>query len=92
MPDLLKPEELSARLPTIPEWTLDGNQITRTFKFGSFRAAIKFVNQLAGIAEDARHHPDIDIRYNRVVLHLTTHDAGGLTDLDFQVAHRLDRL
>lgn len=75
-----------------PEWTIEGGSITRTFKFGDFPAAIGFVTQLAILAEKVFHHPDIDIRYNRVTVTLTTHDQGGLTERDTALAARIDSI
>jgi 4a-hydroxytetrahydrobiopterin dehydratase len=63
----------------------------RTFQFQDFVAALRFVNRVADLAERAGHHPDIDIRYNRVRLGLTTHDAGGLTGKDFELAAAADQ-
>ncbi len=79
-------------LALIPNWQLNDGKITRTFQFKDFPAAIKFVEAVAGIAEEAWHHPDIDIRWNKVTLALTTHDAGGLTEKDFTLARQFDRL
>lgn len=84
--------QIRAALPTVPAWRRRGASLERTFEFKDFLAAMKFVNAVARAAERAGHHPDIDIRWNRVTLVLTTHDAGGLTDQDFALAARLDRL
>jgi 4a-hydroxytetrahydrobiopterin dehydratase len=84
--------QLQAAQATVPHWTRRGQVIGRTFEFGDFVAALKFVNAVARAAEKAQHHPDIDIRWNRVRLALTTHDAGGLTDRDFALAQTADRL
>ena len=65
-------------------------KISRTFEFKDFPAAIKFVEAVAALAEQAWHHPDIDIRWNKVTLALTTHDAGGLTEKDFTLAKQFD--
>jgi 4a-hydroxytetrahydrobiopterin dehydratase len=62
------------------------------FQFKDFPAAVKFVNAVAELAEEAQHHPDIDIRWNKVTLALTTHDAGGLTEKDFLLAKKSDEL
>ena len=69
-----------------------GDEITRTFSFPDFRAALAFVNKTGELAEDAGHHPDIDIRYNKVRLALTTHDAGGLSAKDFDLAEKINRI
>jgi 4a-hydroxytetrahydrobiopterin dehydratase len=84
--------EIQAGLRGLPDWHLDGQVIRRTFRLADFRAAVAFVNRLADAAEEMEHHPDIDIRYDRVTLVLTTHDAGGLTELDLRLAARADRL
>ena len=79
-------KEAAARLVALPEWKIDGGELTRTFKFKDFLAALAFVNRVGQQAEKAGHHPDIDIRYNQVRLGLVTHDAGGLTAKDFDLA------
>jgi 4a-hydroxytetrahydrobiopterin dehydratase len=79
-------------LATIPNWQLSDGKIVRTFQFKDFPAAIKFVEIVAGLSEQAWHHPDIDIRWNKVTLTLTTHNAGGLTEKDFTLARRFDKL
>ncbi len=76
----------------IPVWKKSGPVITRTFIFKDFPAAIRFVSAVAKLAEKAWHHPDIDIRWNKVTLVLTTHDAGGLTRTDFTLAKKFDAL
>jgi 4a-hydroxytetrahydrobiopterin dehydratase len=92
MSDLLEAEDLSAALKKCPEWELEKNAITRTVEFEEFADAIDFVNDLAEIAEEAQHHPDIIIRHTKVSLKLTTHDAGGVTNLDIELAQRVDNL
>lgn len=89
---LLSPAEVALRLNDLPAWRLDGLGLVREFQFRDFRAAMDFVNQVAELAEGAQHHPDIDIRYNRVRLALTSHDAGGLTEKDFEAAVEIDRI
>jgi 4a-hydroxytetrahydrobiopterin dehydratase len=84
--------QILAALATVPNWKRDGATISRTFQFKDFPAAMKFVNAVADAAEAAWHHPDIDIRWNKVTLTLTTHDAGGLTDKDFALAKKFDEL
>jgi len=79
-------------LQSVPDWKKKDSTITRTFQFKDFPMAIKFVNAVAKLAEKAWHHPDIDIRWNKVTLTLTTHDAGGLTEKDFKLATQFDRL
>ena len=88
----LTASQIKQSLPTVPQWTKKGSTILRTFKFKDFAAAMKFVNAVARSAEKANHHPDIDIRWNKVTLALTTHDAGGLTQNDFKLAAKCDAL
>ena len=85
-------EKIKSALATVPEWTQKGAAISRTYQFKDFPAAIQFVNAVAELAEKAWHHPDIDIRWNKVTLTLTTHDTGGLTEKDFELAQQFDRL
>src|SRR3954467_1946017 len=92
MADLMKTEELKTRLKKIPEWELEKKHIERTFEFDDFADAINFVNAVAEVADEEEHHPDIDIRYNKVRLVLSTHSKGGLTELDFGLAERIDTL
>ena len=88
----LTPSQIKAALPGVPQWRRKASVITRTFEFTDFVVAMKFVNAVARAAEKAWHHPDIDIRWNRVTLALTTHDAGGLTEKDFALAAKFDKL
>jgi len=83
---------VAEELQKLNHWTLQGDQIERVFTFGTFVDSMIFVNKVAEIAEEEEHHPDIRIIYNRVTLALTTHDAGGLTLKDFQMARRIDSL
>ncbi len=84
--------EINRSLARLPEWKKRAATITRTFQFKDFPSAIKFVRAVARLAEAAWHHPDIDIRWNKVALTLTTHDAGGLTRKDFALARKFDAL
>ena len=79
-------------LTGLPQWQRSGQVIARTYEFPDFTAAMKFVNQVADLAEQAQHHPDIDVRWNKVTLALTTHDVGGLTRKDFALARQCDAL
>ena len=81
MADLIKADEAKIRLKKVPEWELEKKHIERTFEFDDFTDAIDFVNAVAEVAEEEEHHPDIDIRFNKVRLVLSTHSKGGLTDL-----------
>ena len=88
--DKLNEESIAGWLEGHVGWNRAGNEIAKTFSFSSFRDSIVFVNRVATIADDVDHHPDIDIRYNKVMLSVTTHDAGGLTENDFDLAQRVD--
>ncbi len=92
MAEKLSQEQIDAKLPDFPEWSVTGGALQRTFKFENFVEAMAFVNKVAEQAEEDQHHPDILIRYSKVTLTLTTHDAGGLTDKDFDLARDVDRL
>ena len=80
------PLEAQARLASLEGWEIEAGELVKTFEFRDFAASLRFVNRVGELAEQAGHHPDIDIRYNRVRLALTTHDAGGLTQKDFDLA------
>ena len=84
--------QIPIALATVPDWKRQGDAIARAFEFKDFSAAMKFVNGVAELAGQAWHHPDIDIRWNKVTLTLTTHKAGGLTEMDFALAQKVDRL
>jgi 4a-hydroxytetrahydrobiopterin dehydratase len=73
----------------VPGWERQGDEIRRTFSFADFAGSLAFVNQVGALAEAANHHPDVDIRYSKVTLVLTTHDAGGLTANDFDLAEKI---
>ncbi len=92
MATLLSQTDLEAQLKRIPEWECNGRAIERLFEFDDFSAAMDFVNAVADIAEEEDHHPDIDIRWNKVRLVLATHSEGGLTELDFLLARKIDHL
>jgi 4a-hydroxytetrahydrobiopterin dehydratase len=82
---------IAAGLRQSPSWERAGAEIKRSYRFADFREALAFVNRVGELAERAGHHPDIDIRYNTVTLALSTHDAGGLTAKDFELARAIDR-
>ena len=81
---------IQSALAAVPEWRRSSETIARTLVFSDFAGAMKFVNAVAAAAEQAQHHPDVDIRWNRVTLALTTHEAGGLTEKDFALARQCD--
>ena len=85
-----EPARIILALSNLPQWRREGEIIVRTFEFKDFPGAMKFVNTVADLAEQAKHHPDVDIRWNKVTLALTTHDAGGLTEKDFALAKQCD--
>jgi 4a-hydroxytetrahydrobiopterin dehydratase len=86
------PQEAQSRLTGLPGRKIEAGELVKTYQFKDFRAALDFVNGVGELAEQAGHHPDIDIRYNRVRLALTTHDAGGLTQKDFDLAGQTEKL
>ncbi|WP_058186620.1 4a-hydroxytetrahydrobiopterin dehydratase [Terracidiphilus gabretensis] len=86
---LLSPAEIKQQLAKTPSWQIVNGELTRNFECADFRAALAFVNKVGGLAESAQHHPDIDIRYNKVRFALVTHSAGGLTKKDFDLAARI---
>jgi len=88
----LSAAEVTSHLSALPAWKVENGELTRTFQFDDFRAALRFVDQVGELAEEAGHHPDIDIRYNKVRLGLVTHDAGGITAKDFDLATRTNKL
>jgi 4a-hydroxytetrahydrobiopterin dehydratase len=85
-------EDAERRVASLPGWGIDAGELVKTFSFKDFREALAFVNRVGEAAESAGHHPDIDIRYNRVRLSLITHDAGGLTEKDFDLASSVNNL
>ena len=88
----LSEKEIGDRMVTVPDWQLEKGELVRTYLFKDFRGSLKFVNEVGELAEQAGHHPDIDIRYNKVRLALVTHDAGGITEKDFDLAAKADKL
>jgi 4a-hydroxytetrahydrobiopterin dehydratase len=85
----LSDTDVKAALVDVPGWELAGADIVKEYKFKDFVAAMAFVNRVADRAEAANHHPDIDIRWNKVTLVLSTHSEGGVTQLDIELAHRI---
>lgn len=85
-------DNVEQRLAEFPDWSLTGGRLQRTFCFDDFAGAMSFVTQVADLAERLQHHPDIMIRYAKVTLTLTTHDAGGITDRDFTFASQVDAM
>ncbi|MFN9576425.1 MAG: 4a-hydroxytetrahydrobiopterin dehydratase [Gemmatimonadota bacterium] len=92
MATLLAPDALATALGSLPGWTQAGAQITRSFRFASFPDSVAFVTRVAFAAEAMDHQPDLDIRYDRVIVTLSTHSAGGVTDLDVALARQIDAI
>jgi 4a-hydroxytetrahydrobiopterin dehydratase len=91
MNNVLDETQLQRSLASLSEWELERGELVRTLTFNDFGHAMKFVNDVADLAEKAGHHPDIDIRYNKVRLALMTHDAGGITQNDISLARDIDK-
>jgi len=93
MADLLSDEDVEGRLEGLNGWRREDDRIVRDLGFDDFAAAMVFVNEVAGAAEAANHHPDILIHgWNKVRLDVTNHSAGGLTEADFELAATIDRI
>ena len=94
MPEKLNDESISGWLDARNGWKrkgdAKGDALVKNFRFPSFRDSIVFVNRMATLADDNNHHPDIDIRYDQVRVTLSTHDAGGITEKDLQMAEHID--
>jgi 4a-hydroxytetrahydrobiopterin dehydratase len=91
-PKALESDEITRRLEALEEWTLEDGKLHRNFVFADFVAAMGFMTQSALHAERLDHHPEWSNVYNRVTVDLTTHDADGITELDFALAERMDEL
>lgn len=89
---ILSLDAAQSRLAQLSGWAMESGELVRTFEFKDFVAALAFVNKVGELAEQAGHHPDIDIRYSRVRLALVTHSAGGLTEKDFDLAAQAQSL
>ncbi len=90
--DILTPDQLSKAIITLDGWINDGKKLKKYFKFENFAAALAFVNQIGELAEAADHHPDITFGWGYADLTLTTHDRGGITDVDISLAAKIDLL
>jgi 4a-hydroxytetrahydrobiopterin dehydratase len=86
----LSDADVQAALAQLPGWERVGDEIVKTYECASFPEAIAFVVRIGFFAEKANHHPDLDIRWRNVRVALTTHDAGGLTDRDVELAHAIE--
>lgn len=90
MVSTLSDPEIAERLDAIPDWERDGNRIRRDYDLEDFVEAVEFTQRLVDPAEEANHHPDLEVSWGSVVVNLTTHDAGGLTANDFELAKTYD--
>jgi len=86
----LNAESIRGWLSQRPGWKRQSNRLLKDFQFPSFRDSIVFVNRVATLADEVNHHPDIDVRYDQVRLTLSTHDAGGITEKDLELAEQID--
>ena len=90
MRERLSDADVAKELGQLKGWEREGHWLRKQYKFDTFAAGVAFVNRVAQIAEEMDHHPDIDLRYDKVRLLTSTHSAGGLTSLDFELARRID--
>ncbi len=88
----LSDQEIQEQLPTLPGWKYEAGALVHDYSFADFAAAFAFVVRLALAAEKANHHPDIDIRYNKVRVALVSHDSGGVTGRDVSMAGEIGKL
>ncbi len=86
----MRSKDVQLQLETVPKWSKRAQTLVRTYQFKEFMQGLQFVTRIAKRAEKSQHHPDIDIRFNKVTLKLTTHDEGGLTEKDFSMARQCD--
>lgn len=90
MAEVLSAEAIAQRLSELDGWLGSQEKIAKTYEFADFAEAMRFVNRVADLAEQASHHPDLHVHYNRVEMELTTHSAGGVTENDLQLARQID--
>jgi 4a-hydroxytetrahydrobiopterin dehydratase len=88
--DKLSDEAVQGKLADLSDWSVANDALVKTFSFDDFVQSMQFVNRLGIAAEAAQHHPDIDIRYSKVTVTLSTHDSGGITEKDFAIAQEAD--
>jgi 4a-hydroxytetrahydrobiopterin dehydratase len=91
-PKKLSEEEVAEKLSHLTGWNREGDVISKTFQFANFVKSLEFVNHLGTTAEEVQHHPDLEIRYDKVKVSLSTHDAGGITENDFKLATFAEQL
>jgi 4a-hydroxytetrahydrobiopterin dehydratase len=92
MREKLSDLEIQRALGTLPGWSRRGDTLTKTYTFDKFANGIAFVSRVAKAADEMDHHPDIDIRYTKVTMTLSTHDAGGITNSDLKLAEQIEKL
>ena len=90
MAEVLSDITIQRELGSLAGWSRRGDVLTRTYQFRNFSDSLAFVNRVGELAERMNHHPDIDIRYSKVTLALSTHDAGGITQNDINLAREID--
>ena len=91
-PPRLTPNEIASALGGLPHWTGDGDGIHRSVELPGFREAVAAIVAIADVAEEMDHHPDIDLRWRTLHLSVVSHSAGGVTELDLELARRIDAL
>ena len=88
----LTADEIAEGLTSLPHWASDGNQLARTFSFDTYLEGVSFTCAVAYLAEKLNHHPDLTVGYRKVTVKISTHDVGGLSPFDFELARRIDSL
>ncbi|MDH3225681.1 MAG: 4a-hydroxytetrahydrobiopterin dehydratase [Thermoleophilia bacterium] len=89
---VLTDEQVRAKLADLPGWRAEGTAIVKEFAFGDFMGSIGYINRLAEVAEDANHHPDLSVSWNRVIVQWSSHEKGGVTEFDLEMAAKSDNL
>lgn len=92
MPEKLSSKVLADRVSKLPQWAFSGSSIVKTYQFKDYHQTMAFVNAVAWIAHQTNHHPDLEVGYNKCVVRYSTHDAGGVTEKDFECAERVESL
>lgn len=88
----LSEDAIQAALTEMPGWSVADGALRKAYRFSTFPDGVAFVNRVADLAEDMGHHPDIDIRYSTIIVSLSTHDEGGITEKDTTLARRIEGL
>jgi 4a-hydroxytetrahydrobiopterin dehydratase len=88
----LSQQDIDSNLESVPGWAVEAETITATFTFKDFSAAFAFMTRVAGLANEANHHPDWSNSYNKVMVHLSSHEAGGITLQDFELAAAISQV